>query len=242
MDCKKIIIIGIIILIVAICLIVILTTVKYDRINITPNGTSIEVPYNQTKYNGEFDGLKIWNWDKGILVTYNSNADDSLIKITEMGYNTLNDLIKNGKKEDIDGFTAYLISADELFEIKIFDVITVHYNGDFYCIPLYNETTNDNILICCNDKDMSAHMARSVEYKKVYPDKVDSNDTLSTIQNISDDSISKAKNITEEIESKANDYLKDKNLSEVKSSIENKARDYLSKNPLKIKGLSMEDM
>lgn len=234
MDKKKIIILGIIILIIAICVIVILTQVKYDRIEITPNGTSIEVPSNQTKYNGEIEGLKIWNWKNGIMVTYNSKADNSIIKIGEMGYNTLNNIIKNGQKQDIDGFTGYLISADKLFEIQIFDVIKVHYNGNFYCIPLSNETTHDNILICCNDKDMAAHMARSVEYKNVYPDRDKLNDTLSTVQNMTDDSVSKVEDIKDNIESKANNYVNGKNLSNIKSGIEDKAGDLLSKNPIKI--------
>ena len=45
MDNKKMIIIGIIILIIAAGIIlVMLTSVNYERIEITPNGTSIEVP------------------------------------------------------------------------------------------------------------------------------------------------------------------------------------------------------
>ena len=115
MDNKKIIIIAIIILIIAAGIIfVMLTTVNYEKIEITPNGTTIDVPANQTKYKGEFESAKVWNWDNGILVTYNSNADDSLIKVSELGFNTLNELIKKGEKQDIDGFTGYVINAEEL--------------------------------------------------------------------------------------------------------------------------------
>ena len=53
MDKKKIIIIGLILLITACALIVLLTSVNYERIYITPNGTSIEVPANQTEYSGK---------------------------------------------------------------------------------------------------------------------------------------------------------------------------------------------
>ena len=219
---KKIIIIGIIdLIIVAGIIVVMLTSVNYEKIYITPNGTSMDVPANQTKYNGNVEGAKIWNWNNGILVTYNSNEDKNIIKVTELGFNTLNDLIKNGEKQDIDGFTGYVINADELLEIHIFDIIKINYNGKFYCIPLANETTHDNIIICCNDKDMAAHMAKSVQYKNVYPDTPDINDTISTV-----------KNMTGDWQSKANEYLNNTDLNDIKSAIEDKAGDLLSKSPV----------
>ena len=134
MDNKKIIIIvGIILLIIAACVIfVMLTTVNYEKIDITPNGTTIEVPANKTKYAGNVEGAKIWNWDNGILVTYNSNEDKNIIKVTELGFNSLNKLIQNGEKQTIDGYTCYVINADKLLEIHIFDIIKVNYNGKFY--------------------------------------------------------------------------------------------------------------
>lgn len=210
MDNKKIIIIAIILLIIVAGIIfVILTSVNYERIEITPNGTSIEVPANQTKYNGDVESAKIWNWNNGILVTYNSHEDKNLIKVTELGFNTLNEVIKNGEKQNIDGFTCYVINADELLEIHIFDIIKVNYNGKFYCIPLSNETTHDNILICCNNKDMAVHMAKSVKYKNVYPD-TDLDNTVSAV-----------KNITNGLDTLAN-YTNNTNLSEVKSTVEEK--------------------
>lgn len=207
MDNKKMIIIGIIILIIAAGIIlVMLTSVNYERIEITPNGTSIEVPANQTKFDGKLESAKIWHWDNGILVTYNSNADQDIIKVTELGFNALNELIENGEKQEIDGFTCYVINADELLEIHIFDIIKVNYNGKFYCIPLSNETTHDNILICCNDRDMAVHMAESVQYKNVYPDSA----------------LADAENITGDLLSKANDYANNTTLNEVKSTVEEK--------------------
>ena len=127
-----------------------------------------------------------------------------------MGFNTLNDVIKNGEKENIDGFTCYVINADELLEIHIFDIIKVNYNGKFYCIPLANETTHDNILICCKDKDVAVHMAKSVQYKNVYPDS-DLEDTLSTVENLTGD-----------LQSLANNYTNNTNLSNVKSAVQEK--------------------
>lgn len=212
MDNKKIIIIGIIILIIAIGIIVImLTSVNYERIEITPNGTNIEVPANKTKYDGEIESAKIWNWDNGILITYNSHKDKNIIKVTELGFNSLNELIKNGEKQTIDNFTCYVINADDLLEIHIFDIIKVNYKGKFYCIPLANETTGDNIIICCKDKDMAVHMAKSVQYKNVYPNTTELENTISTV-----------KNLTGDLQSTANDYANNANLSKVKSTVEEK--------------------
>ena len=212
MDNKKIIIIGIIILIIlAGVILVMLTTVNYEKIDITPNGTTIEVPADKTKYVGNVESTKIWNWKNGILVTYNSQEDKNLIKVSEIGFNTLNKAIQNGEKQNIDGFTCYVINADQLLEIHIFDIIKVNYNGKFYCIPLSNETTHDNIIICCNDKNIAIHMAKSVQYKNVYPNNTNLNDTLSTV-----------KNITGNLKSKANDYANNANLSNIKSKVEEK--------------------
>ena len=205
-------IIGIILLIIAVVIIfIILTSVNYERIEITPNGTSIEVPYNQTQFDGKFESAKIWHWDKGVLVTYNSYEDNNLIKISELGFDTVNNLIKNGEKQDIDGYTCYVINADDLFKIQLFDIIKISYNGKFYCIPLANETTHDNILICCNDQNMAVHMAQSVQYKNVFLHPAGFNDTTSTIENM-----------TGYLKSKANDYANNTNLSEVKSTVEEK--------------------
>ena len=212
MDNKKIILIAMIILVIATAVIlVMLTTVNYERIEITPNGTSLEVPANQTKYDGEIEKAKIWNWDNGILVTYNSHEDKNLLKVSEVGFNTLNNIIKNGEKQNIDGYTCYVINADELLEIHLFDIIKVNYNGKFYCIPLSNESSHDNLIICCNDKNIAVHMAKSVEYKNVFPDDSKLEDSISTV-----------KNITGDLQSKANEYANSANLSQVKSEVEQK--------------------
>ena len=204
------IIIGIILLIIlAGAIFVILTSVNYDRIDITPNGTTIEVPAEQTKYDGNFEGTKIWHWNNGILVTYNSHEDPNFIKVSELGFNTLNEVVKKGEKQTIDGFTCYVINADDLLEIHIFDIIKVNYNGKFYCIPLINETTHDNILICCNNRDMAVHMAKSVEYKNIYPNSTGLDAALSSVENMTGD-----------LQSQANDYANNANLSKVKSSVE----------------------
>lgn len=218
MDNKKIILIGVIILIIAAAVaFIILTTVNYERIDITPNGTSIDVPANQTKHFADIQGLDVWKWNDGILVTYNNHDDQNNIKLSGMSFKAMKDLIENGYMEKIDNFTCYTINADDLLEIHIFDVIKVNYNGKFYCIPLSNESTYDNLIICCKDKNMALHIAKSVVYKKVYSN----DDTL-------DHAISTAENMTGDLKSKAEDYVNNVNLTEVKSTIENKAGDLMS--------------
>ena len=59
-----------------------------------------------------------------------------------------------------------------------------------------------------NPSNIAVHMAKSVEYKNVYPGNTDLENTLSTIDNISDD-----------LQSKADDYM---NGSNAKSVIEEK--------------------
>ena len=223
MENKKIIIIGIILVILVVgVLFVMLTSPKYERIEITPNGTSIEVPANQTKFNKDFESAKIWNWDKGIIFTFNTYEKNNFFEITQLSFNALNELIKKGDKQEIDGFSVYTINTDELLEVHIFEVVKVNYNGKFYCIMLFNETTHDNIVICCKDKDTAVHMAKSVEYKNVFPNNNNINNANSVV-----------KNITDELESKANDYTNKTNLSEIKSDIKDKTGDLMSKNPLK---------
>ena len=184
MDNKKIIVIAIVLLIIVAAIVAVLAfSVNYEKIEITPNGTTIEVPANQTRYRGEFDGVKVWNWDEGAVVTYNNHEGSDLVKLT--GFDGLNELIKNGEVQNIDGYTCYVINADELLEVHIFDFIKVNYNGKFYCIPLANETTQDNIIICCKDRDMALHMAQSVHYKNVYPNTNGLDDAISNVKNMS---------------------------------------------------------
>ncbi|RAP51032.1 MAG: hypothetical protein BZ138_06055 [Methanosphaera sp. rholeuAM270] len=193
MDNKKTFLISIILLIIAVSVIVMLTnSEKYERIEITPNGTSIEVPFNQSKYRGEIVNVKIWNWDKGLLLAYNSNENNDVLQLGKFSFNAMNELIESGDRQNIDGFTCYQINADELLEIHLFDIIKVNYDGDFYCICLNNETTSDSIIICSNDKDVALHMAKSVQFRNVYPNNTPSNDSGSTIEEITEDLLSES--------------------------------------------------
>lgn len=251
MDNKKIIIIGILLLIIVGVILVMLTnTVNYERIEITPNGTSIDVPANQTKFCGDIEGVKMWNWNNGALITYNTHEGSGISKLTGLSFNAINELIKNGEMQNIDGFTCYVINGDELLEVHLFDIIKVNLKGTFYCIPLANETSHDNLIICCKDKDMALHMAKSVQYKNVYPNNTYLDNAISTVENITGDLQSKANayanntdlnDVKSEIEdkvgdlqSKANDYGNKTNLNDAKSKIEKITGDLLSNSPIRL--------
>ena len=224
MDTKKLIIIGIVaIILIAAAIIMLTNTVNYERIDITPNGTSIEVPANQTRYVNDIESIKIWKWNDGVLLTHNSQENGyDIINLTGSGYNAMAELIKNGEMENIDGITCYVINADELLEIHVFDIIKVNYNGKLYCIPLSNETSHDNIMICCKDKDIAVHMAKSVVYKNVYPETNKLDDAKSTIENMTGD-----------LQSKANDYVNNVDLDDAKSAVENITNDLPSSSDAK---------
>lgn len=217
MDNKKIIIIAAILIIALGVILVMLCSVNYERIEITPNGTSIEVPANQTEFKGNIEGVKIWSWDNGVLVSHNSREGSGLSILTGLSFSTINELVKNGQMQNTDNITYYVINADELLEIHLFDIVKVNYKGKFYCIPLSNETSHDSILICCNDKDIALHMAKSVRYKNVYP------------ESDLDNALSSAENLTEDLQSKADDYVNDTDWNDVKSAVEDASENLQSK-------------
>ena len=203
---KKIIIIGVIILIiVAVVIAVMMTSTNYDKIEITPNGTTIEVPAGETTYKGKIQSAKLWNWNGGVIISYNSAEDDSSFKITEIGLDTVKELIKSGEKQNIEGFTIYVLTADNLTKIPLSDYIKIDNNGELYCILLSNETTHDNIVIGCNNKDIAVHIAQSVKYKNVYTEKLDK--TNSTYN-------------SNDLLTKANEYINNTNLNDIQSTIE----------------------
>lgn len=221
MDNKKAIIIGIILLIAASVIIVMLmNSVQYERIEITPNGTSIDVPANQTEYKGNIDGVKIWNWEDGALLSYNSHAGN--IPLTDVGFNGLEEIVKKGKMKTVNNITCYVLDADELLQIRLFDIIQINYNGKLYFIPLSNETTHDEIIICSKDRNIALHMAESVKYKNVYPNKTYWENAKSQIEETGQDLLNKT-----------NDITNNTNINNTKTQIEDMAGDFISKIPLK---------
>ncbi len=222
MDNKKAILIGIILLIAASVIIVMLmNSVQYERIEITPNGTSIDVPANQTEYKGNIDGVKIWNWEDGALLSYNSHAGSN-IPLTDVGFNGLEEIVKKGKMETVNNITCYVLDADELLQIRLFDIIQINYNGKFYFIPLSNETTHDEIIICSKDRNIALHMAESVKYKNVYPNKTYWDNAKTQIEETGQDLLNKT-----------NDITNNTNINNTKTQIEDMAGDFISKIPLK---------
>lgn len=160
MDNKKIIIITVIILMVIGVILLAFFNTGYERIEITPNGTSMDIPTNNMKYRGDMQGFKLWSWNYGALITYNNQTASNGIQITGFSSDSLNELVKSNHSENIEGFTVYTLDGNNFL-----DSLKINVPGKIYCIYLTNETTSDYIVICCNDKDVTLHMAKSVEYK-----------------------------------------------------------------------------
>ena len=199
METKKLIIIGVLAVIICILVGAIIGTlnlsnnsVDYERIEIVPNGTSIEIPTSQAKYLGDTEGVKFWNWTDGALVTYNSQEGSNAVELSgALGFYAVKELVRAGASENIDGFTVYTLDANQLT-----DSIKTNGNGEFYCVHLFNDTTHDNIVICCKDKDVLLHIAKSIQYKKSNNDTVEENNVNSVNLNssgLSQEDIDKAR-------------------------------------------------
>ena len=135
-------------------------TTEYERIEIVPNGTSIEIPDSQEASVGE--EVKFWNWSDGALITYNSLEDSNATEISSaLGFYEIKELFKQGSSENINGTTVHTLDG-----AKLINHINVKGDGTYYCVYLINGTTKDNIIICCSDEDVLMHMVNSVQYKK----------------------------------------------------------------------------
>ncbi|WP_292888752.1 hypothetical protein [Methanobrevibacter sp. UBA212] len=168
METKKIIIIGI--LLVIICILfgaifgLLTSNVAYERIEITPNGTSIEVPSEDAKYDGEINntGAKMWTFKQGALMTFNSAEAIDARGLNGLGgavgFKDIKDIVITHfeKQETIDGFTVYTLNGEQL---------GINGRGTMYCIITGNDQTHDNILITVDNKDIALHMAKSIQYK-----------------------------------------------------------------------------
>jgi len=93
MDNRKIIIIAIVILIAASALVMLMSMGSYERVEITPNGTSIEVPSNHLTYHGDIEGIRFWKWNYGALVSYNSEELTNALGLSGLSINVINDLL-----------------------------------------------------------------------------------------------------------------------------------------------------
>ena len=75
-------------------------------------------------------------------------------------FDVIEKLIKQNNKANIGGYTVYMLDSNILK-----DIIKIDVDGKFYCIFLDNKTTHDNVVICCNDRNVAVHMANSIDYK-----------------------------------------------------------------------------
>lgn len=179
METKNIVIIAV--LAITICIIagatfgLLTKSVNYERIELMPNGTSIEAPANELKYEGEVNesGAKLWTFKQGSLMTFNSeeaiNARGLYGLGGAVGIKAINDMVLNHfeKREEIDGFTVYTIDGEKL---------GIEGRGIMYCIITKNDDTHDNIVIITDSKDITLHMAKSIQYKSANITNTNSNE------------------------------------------------------------------
>ena len=164
MENKKKIIIAVLILIICLVVGVILTinSINYERVEITPNGTSIEIPTDHREYVGDVSGVKCWKWNYGVLLSYDDSSANNSLNFSgiSIGFDMVEKLIKQNSKTIIDGYEVYMLDSNTLESI-----VKMNIDGKIYCIILDNETNHDTVVICCNDKNTIVHMAQSINYK-----------------------------------------------------------------------------
>lgn len=163
MENKKIMLLVVLILIICVAAGVILTlnTIQYERVEISPNGTSIEIPTDHREYVGDVSGVNCWKWNYGILLSYDDSAVNNSINFSgiSIGFDMVEKLIKQNIKTNIDGYEVYMLDSNTLESIVKMDI-----DGKFYCIFL-DDANHDTVVVCCNDKDVAVHMAHSINYK-----------------------------------------------------------------------------
>ena len=164
METKKIIIIGILLIIICALAGALIGLVshntQYERVEIVPNGTSIEIP-DDAKYLGNTSGVKFWNWSNGALVSYNSHEGNNIIELSgALGFYAIKELVRTGNAETIEGVTIYELTGEQLSDVNI-----QNKHDKFYCVHLSNNTTHDNIVICCKNKNILMHIVASIQYK-----------------------------------------------------------------------------
>ena len=161
---NKKIMIAVLVLVICVTsgVILMLNTINYERVDITHNGTSIEIPLNHREYVGDISGVKCWKWNYGVLLAYDDSADNNSVNFSgaSIGFDVIEKLIKQNNKANIGGYTVYMLDSTILK-----DIIKIDVDGKFYCIFLDNKTTHDNVVICCNDRNVAVHMANSIDYK-----------------------------------------------------------------------------
>lgn len=218
---KQIIIIILIIILVSILTYIGYTiynqnNITYQRVEIVPNATSIEIPVVDAKYLNDTNGVKFWNWSNGVLISYNSQEGVNNYGLSgALGFYAIKELIHSGESETVDGFTIYKLSAD-----KLSNILKTNTNKEFYCIHVFNDTTHDNIIICCENKEIALHMAKSIIYKTVNVSNQEKSNSINIIHNNIQNNSNNDKLIEEEHDYYSNDddYYDDEDYSYTKSS------------------------
>lgn len=168
MEQKNFIIIAVVAIIICVATGAILgfltNNTQYERIEIVPNGTSIEMPTDNLTYEGEQSGTgaKLWSFKQGSLMSFNSQEAIDARGLYglggALGIKQIKDLVieKSVDKENINEFTVYTVKGKDI-NISSRDTLYVIITGD--------DTTHDNIIIATENKDITVHMAESIQYK-----------------------------------------------------------------------------
>lgn len=170
MERKNLIIISVLLIIIFVLCVGIFsvsTHVEYEKIEVVPNGTSMEIPTNNLTFNSDVPnkGFKIWTFEQGGVVSFNPKEVKANYYGTnhysEKGLDELNKVIKTilnnyEKKDHIDGYIVYTTNAKSLG----------NYDGrTMYVIMGENKETGDNIIIMTDNKDITLNIAKSINYK-----------------------------------------------------------------------------
>lgn len=170
MERKHLIIIGallIIIFVLCVGIFSVPTHIEYENISVVPNGTSMEVPTNNlTNYSDvPKEGFKIWKFEQGSITSFNTKEVKARFHGTnlhsEQGLEEFkeftNIIHKNfDNKEQIDGYYVYTINSEKFGDD---DAKTM------YAIIGGGTDTGDNIIIMTDNKDITLHIAKSVDLK-----------------------------------------------------------------------------
>lgn len=165
METNKLIIIGVLLIIACIGIGALFGSlnnqIHYERIELSQNGTSLEIPTTNAKYIGDKNGVKFWNWSDGALVSYNSQEESNGISLGgAFGFYAIKELVRSGNSENIDGITIYELNGKQLSDMNLGNS-----DDTFYCAHIVNSATHDNIVICCKDKNVLIHMVKSINFK-----------------------------------------------------------------------------
>ena len=197
MERKHLIIISLLVIIIFIligALFSVLTHNEYERIEVVPNGTSMELPINNlTNYSDvPTKGFKIWSFEQGNITSFNTKEVKARFHGTnfysEKGLDEFNELkntiLKNYEETDkINEYYIYTVNSEILGDVDGKTMYVI-----FLCS---NDKTGDNIIIMADNKDITLNIAKSVDlkmgdlsvYKAEYTEWVETSPTVPITKN-----------------------------------------------------------